>query len=714
MASEPQTEAGLNEVVRESLRPLTLWLGVLLLILAIADTAVHLKAHGFGLRAAEFAFPAALLILHVVFGRITVPLGRANAAGALIAVIILGANFVPPDFLGNPFDSWAFALVMVGSGCFILSPFWLGLMLTLAVGSWLGLTLALAPHSDWMAAAFMNFSSAFLAFVIRRIRFQALWRAERSAEDLRSSEERFRKLVENSTDALALFSRTGEILDAGPSSERVLGYRPDQLIGCSGFDLVHPEDLERTRECLAKAADNPRSPMPLECRVRKAQGDWIWVEAFVTNLLDEPSVGAMVSNFRDVSERRRAEEETRRAMVAAEAANRAKSEFLANMSHEIRTPMNGVLGMTDLLLDTPLSAEQRDYASLVKSSADSLLTVINEILDFSKVEAGKLELEPMEFQLWDAVELAIKMLAVRAHEKGLELTFEIGSEVPRLVIGDPSRLRQIITNLIGNAIKFTERGQVAFKAAVDSIASDRVEMHFSVRDTGIGIPEDKQKSIFEPFSQADGSTARKFGGTGLGLTISARLAEMMGGKIWVESEEKRGSTFHFTVSLGVGRAPAARIVSNDVSNGMAELAAAINGKPASAGAWPARRILLAEDNAVNQRLAIRLLEKQGHRVTVASDGREVLSAIDREEFDIVLMDIQMPEIDGLETTAAIRKQEQSSGRHMPIIAMTAHAMRGDRERCLAAGMDGYISKPIVSTELLESIEAVIGVQRAMH
>jgi PAS domain S-box-containing protein len=699
MLQESQTEAGLNGVVRESLRPLTLWLGILLLILAAADSVLHSAARSIGVTVAEFCFPAALLVMHVLLARFTVPLRLANAGTALIAFIILGANFVPPDFLKSQFDSWSFALVMVGSGCFILSTFWLSLVVVLAVGSWLGVTLIMAPHSDWAAAAFMNFSSAFLALVVRWIRYQALYRAEHSAEALRSSEERFRKLVENSTDAIALFSRTGMIVDAGRSSERVLGYRPEELIGRFGLDLIHAADLEHTQQSLRKAAESPRVPVQLECRLRTAQGEWISVEAFVTNLLDEPSVGAMVVNFRDVSERRQAEEETRRAMVAAEAANRAKSEFLANMSHEIRTPMNGVLGMTNLLLDTPLTKEQRDYASLAKSSADSLLTVIDEILDFSKVEAGKLKLEPIEFQLLDSVELAVKMLAVRAREKGLSLTWGIGPGVPKQVVGDPSRLRQIITNLVGNAIKFTERGEVAFKAAVDSITEDRVTLHCLVSDTGIGIAEDKQKTIFEAFSQADGSTARKFGGTGLGLTISTRLVEMMGGKIWVESTLGQGSAFHFTVSLGVARAGAPAAVSREI----VELAAVMNHVSAEPKK-PQCRVLLAEDNAVNQKLAVRLLEKQGHRVTVASDGRQALNAVEREEFDIVLMDIQMPEMDGLEATAAIRARERTTGRHVPIIALTAHAMRGDRERCLSAGMDGYLSKPIGTRELLELIE----------
>ncbi len=397
----------------------------------------------------------------------------------------------------------------------------------------------------------------------------------------------------------------------------------------------------------------------------------------------------IVASTRDITERKRLESELLQARDAALEAARLKAEFMANISHEIRTPLNAIVGFTDLLLDTALSVQQREMLSSVQSSSHALLALVNDVLDFSKLSAGKLELEALVFDPRAMVDEVLAMFSTDARLKGIELEACIDAAVSGVVIGDPRRLRQVLSNLIGNAVKFTERGKVCVRVGVERRQDADVSIAFSVEDTGPGIPIHAQPRLFEPFTQADASMTRRFGGTGLGLAIAANLVRHMGGTIAVRSEPGAGSTFYFTVDLKEAVEPPVQTRSSDLP-------------PSATATLRALRILLAEDNVINQKVALSQLAKLGCQADVAANGYEALQALEKVDYDLILMDCQMPEMDGYKATAEIRRAERAQpGRHVVIIAMTANAMEGDRERCLAAGMDDYLAKPVTITRLSE-------------
>ncbi|HTZ75886.1 MAG TPA: response regulator [Candidatus Aquilonibacter sp.] len=672
------------------------------------------------------------------------------------------------------------------------------------------------------------------SLIDRRLCAQAL--------ELEISESHARQILDTSFDAFIAMDANGVILNWNVQAESLFGWYKYEVIGKSFASIAIPE-RERIAfedEIRQLAPQRPRATSSTRFEVDLLAKDLRKFSAEITVSVTQTGDALRYAAFvRDLTERKRTEKALREAKETAEEANQAKSLFLATMSHEIRTPMNGILGMTELALDTELTEEQREHLTLVRHSAESLLTVINDILDFSKIEAGKLELESIPFDLRESLGETMKALSIRAHQKGLELVYDVDPSVPESLVGDPSRLRQIVVNLVGNAIKFTERGEVLVLVTEETPAAHETTLRFTVRDTGIGIPEHLQHLIFEAFSQGDGSMTRKFGGTGLGLAICKRLVHMMDGRLWVKSMVGRGSSFHFTARLKIQdsspkrneqllpeqlREMHALIVDDNFTNrrllegilsrwGMKPTAVAdgalalqalqvakstghpfplvlldsqmpvmdgftvaekIKRNPDLAGATimmltsashlgdaarcrelgisaylvkpirqtelhdaicqilahqepnprqlvtrhslreDARRgqILLVEDNAVNRTLAVRLLEKRGFSVTTAENGRAALTAIEKEKFDAVLMDVQMPEMDGFEATAAIRQSESSGGRHLPIIAMTAHALKSDEERCIASGMDAYISKPIRTSELFAVIDRVLANQPA--
>jgi two-component system, sensor histidine kinase and response regulator len=525
-------------------------------------------------------------------------------------------------------------------------------------------------------------------------------------EALRESEARYRMLLDTANEGVWTIDSEGRTDYVNRRMADLLGYEPEEMAGRPLFDFM---DAAARRDAeLYESRRRSGIREVHEFRFQRRDGEELWALLATTPIptADGGYSGALAM-VTDITDRKRAEAALLRAKVVAEQATRAKSEFLANMSHEIRTPMNGIIGMTELLLDTGLTQEQREYLDMVLGSAESLLHIIDDILDFSRVEAGKLELDHQPFRIAESLSQPLKVLGVRAAQKGLAYTFRVLPDVPVAAIGDVGRIQQVLVNLVGNAIKFTEAGGVAVEVALTRGTDDGLELHFSVRDTGIGIAADRQGDILEPFAQGDPSTTRRYGGTGLGLAISARLVELMGGRIWIDSEPGQGTTVHFTARLGVvtdaaQRAPTASAGQHEPPSGAAREAEAPQPSPAPAAR--SLRILLAEDNPVNERLIVALLTRRGHDVAVTENGRRALEVLERESFDLVLMDVQMPGMGGLEAVARIRELEAGTDTHLPVIALTAHAMPRDRERCLAAGMDGYLAKPFRPAELYAAIE----------
>jgi PAS domain S-box-containing protein len=523
----------------------------------------------------------------------------------------------------------------------------------------------------------------------------------------RTSAEQYHQLFDQVPIGLYRTTPEGKIIMVNPALLQILGYSSVEEL--RSIDLEgdnYPLDYPRTlfKEMIQRfgAINN------MESRWRRPDGTFASINENVRAICDEAGkVLYYEGSIEDISNRKKAEFELQLAKENAEAANQSKSMFVANMSHEIRTPMNGIMGMVELLSETPLNAEQQEYVEIIRASSTSLLTVINDILDFSKIEAGKLDVEQIPFNWAEWLHVTMKPLAYRAEVKNLSWRCTAPPDFPPTLKGDPNRIRQILNNLVGNAIKFTDRGEVAVEISIPDPHrfSSHLPVQFLVRDSGIGIPLEKQRTIFEAFSQADSSTSRQFGGTGLGLTISARLARLMGGQISVESHPGKGSTFRFDVPLEILPSTAsARQPTGRPGESNSDLDASLAEVVEARSCHLTLRILLVEDNQVNQKLTTRLLGKKGHQVTVSSNGREALQLINMQPFDLVLMDIQMPGMDGFETTKLIRLQEVKTLSHLPVIALTAHALKGDRERCLQAGMDGYVTKPIKARELYAAID----------
>jgi PAS domain S-box-containing protein len=546
-------------------------------------------------------------------------------------------------------------------------------------------------------------------------------------------------LFDLSLDMLCIAGIDGRFKKVNPAFERILGWTHDQLLSRPYYDFVHPDDIEKTQIEVAKLAEGIPT-ISFENRYRCSDGSY---KTLLWTSQPDPDAGLLYAVARDISRRLQRDQELLEAKEQAEAAARAKAEFLAVMSHEIRTPMGGIIGMAELALETAASEPLRSQLQTIRHSAETLLLMMHDVLDLSKAEAGKLELVTAPFELREAIGDAIKIFSVEARRKQLDFLLWIDPAVPDVVVGDLVRLRQVLLNLVSNAVKFTDRGEVAVEVEVYGretaapASHDLVWLHVRVRDTGLGVPHDKKEAIFESYTQADGATQHRFGGTGLGLTICARLIELMGGRIWVESEPEAGSVFHFTVPLEVavptapGEMPRSELRRSleewgvqvvEAPTAEAARRAAIERPRARRGESGGDRraarsprtmhVLLAEDSLVNQRVTAGLLEARGHWVDVVASGVEAVAAAARQRYDLLLMDLEMPEMGGIDAARTIRERESAPGRHLPIFALTARATAEDRDRCFAAGMDGYLVKPVRQAELIALAEGLAAGRRA--